>query len=98
MFDPKAYTTRAYYASPAEFTQILLDGANDYAQQLSAMVNAAPHQDLPLIIAVMEISARLLRGHVRNQDYVPFLVAILSENSAATAVLAEIPREKEAEP
>ena len=57
MPDPKAYTTRAALAGPFEFLEILNEGANHYTAAIVDIVNAAPNEDLPLIIATLHIAA-----------------------------------------
>ena len=92
MLDPNAYTTRAYYAGPADYTKILVDGVNHYAGQLMAIINDAPHEDLPLILAMLRIASESLANEVKMPSYVPFLVSLIKEHSSSMGIKARVPK------
>ena len=95
MLDPRPYIERAIKAGPFGFIETLVDGANDYSARISAALSGLPSHDLPLIIACMEIYAKVLRGQLPNPEYVDFLVRIISEKSDAVAFVAHVARPRE---
>lgn len=98
MPDPKAYTTRARLAGPFEFLEILNEGANHYTAAIVDIVNAAPHDDLPLIIATLHIAADALLTQVTTPEYVDFLIDLFKRHVSAMAVSVRVPKRKEGEP
>ena len=95
MPDPKAYTTRAFLAGPFEFLEILNEGVNHYAAAIVDIVNAAPNEDLPLIIATLHITADALRTQVATPEYADFLLDLLKRHVSTTAVSVRVPKRKE---
>lgn len=95
MPDPKAYTTRAALAGPGEFLEILNEGVNHYSAAIVDIVNAAPNEDLPLIIATLHIAADVLRTQVDPPKYADFLLVLLKRHISTTAVSVRVPKRKE---
>lgn len=95
MHDPKAYTTRAALAGPFEFLEILNEGANHYSAAIVDIVNAAPHDDLPLIVATLHIAADALRTQVPTPEYVDFLLDLFKRSVSTTVVSVKVPKRKE---
>lgn len=86
MPDPKAYTTRAFLAGQSDWLEILSEGANHYTEAIVDIVNAAPHDDLPLIIAALHIAADALRTKVATPEYVDFLLDLFKRSVSTTVV------------
>ena len=95
MLDPKAYTTRAALAGPSDWLEILIEGANHYTGAILEIVNAAPHDDLPLIIATLHIAVDALRTQVTTPEYVDFLLDLFKRRVSAMAVSVRVPKRKE---
>lgn len=95
MLDPKAYTTRSALAGPSDWLEILNDGANHYSAAIVDIVNAAPHDDLPLIIATLHIAADALRTQLPVPEYVDFLLDLFKRRVSTTAVSVRVPKRKE---
>lgn len=98
MPDPKAYTTRAALAGLFEFLEILNEGANHYSAAIVDIVNAAPHDDLPLIIAALHLTADSLRTQVTTPEYVDFLLDLFKRSCSTMVVSVRVPKRKEGEP
>ena len=94
MLDPKAYTTRDYYAGPGDYTKILVDGVNHYAEGIMAIVNEAPNEDLPLILATLRIASEALGTKVYVPNYVPFLVSLIKEHSSSLLITSRVPKKE----
>ena len=95
MLDPKAYTTRAFLAGPSDWLEILNEGANHYTGAIVEIVNAAPHEDLPLIIATLHLAADALRTQVATPEYADFLLDLFKRNVSTMAVSVRVPKKKE---
>lgn len=95
MLDSQSYIARAIDSGPRGFSDILVDGANDYAGLISAAVSGTPFCDLPLFIAVMEIYSKLLRSHLPRASYVDLLVSLITAKSDVQAFVAKVPRPRE---
>ena len=95
MPDPKAYTTRAVLAGPFKFMEILNEGANHYTAAIVDIVNAAPHDDLPLIIATLHIAADALRTQLPSPEYVDYLLDLFKRSVSTMAVSVIVPKKKE---
>lgn len=95
MLDPKAYTTRAFLAGQSDWLEILNEGANHYTQAIVDIVNAAPNEDLPLIIATLHIAADALRTQLRVPGYADFLLDLFKRRVSTTAVSVKVPKRKE---
>lgn len=94
MLDPKAYTTRAAFAGPSDWLEILNEGANHYSAAIVDIVNAAPHDDLPLIIATLHIAADALRTQVTTPEYVDFLLDLFKRRVSTTVASVKVPKRK----
>lgn len=90
MPDPKAYMTRAALAGPMQFAHILVEGLNAYTKPINDLVNAAPSEDLPLIIETLERSAKLLRTECPD-DTLSVVSGILDHCIGSRLVSAEVP-------
>ena len=90
-----AYTTRAYRSTPLEYITILTEGFNHYADQLMEIINAAPHEDLPLIIAMLQMISEALAADVKPEGYVPLLVHLLKKSGPTVLVRTPVPKAEE---
>ena len=95
MPDPKAYTTRAALAGPGEFLEILNEGVNHYSAAIVDIVNAAPNEDLPLIIATLHIAADALRTQLRVPGYADFLLDLFKRRVSTTVATVKVHKRKE---
>lgn len=98
MLDPKAYTTRAALAGPSDWLEILNEGVNHYSAAIVDIVNAAPHDDLPLIIATLHIAADALRTQVTTPEYVDFLLDLFKRSVSTMVTTVKVYERKEGEP
>ena len=93
--DSDSYVARAVAAGPRKYSEILVAGANDYSSRITSIVTGSPYRDLPLIVASLEIAAKLLRGQMTNPGFVDTLIRILTTRAEAQAFMAKVPKPKE---
>ncbi len=92
MLDSQAYIARAIAAGPAGFDRILVEGANAYAQSILDLINRSPHDDLPLILATLRVSAKALASDINPPFYVDLLVDSLELFSKQVVIKARVPK------
>lgn len=95
MLDPKAYTTRAFLAGQSDWLEILNEDANHYTEAIVDIVNAAPHDDLPLIIATLHLAADALRTQLPVPGYADFLLDLFKRRVSTTVASVKFPKRKE---
>ena len=99
MREKQSFYRRAVLAGPAGFRKILVEGTNHYIAQAMEIINAAPHEDLPLVIAAMGLLAEDLKkgfdGKGWKPGYVDFLTRIVKESSETTLISVLVPAEED---
>lgn len=95
----QAYTNKAVLAGPAGFWKILVEGTNHYIAQAMEIINAAPREDLPLVIAAMGLLAEDLKQGLDGKDwkpgYVDFLTRIMKDSCETTLITMLVPAEED---
>lgn len=97
MSETQSFNRRAVLAGPAGFRKILVEGTNHYIAQAMEIINAAPHEDLPLVIAALALAAEDLKkgfdGKEWKPGYVDFLTRIVKDSCATTLISVLVPAE-----
>ena len=90
MSEKQSFSMRAALAGPAGFRKALVEGTNHYIAQAMEIINAAPHEDLPLVIAAMGLMAEVLKqgfdGKRWKPGYVDFLARIVKDSCERTLI------------
>lgn len=99
MSEKQSFSRRAVLAGPAGFWKILVEGTNHYIAQAMEIINAAPHEDLPLVIAAMGLLAEDLKKGFDGKDwkpgYVDFLTRIMKDSCETTLITMLVPAEED---
>ena len=99
MKENQSFYRRAVLAGPAGFRKPLVEGANHYTDQAMEIINAAPHEDLPLVIAAMDLLAEELKqgfdGKRWEPGYVDFLTRIVKDSCETTLISVLVPAEED---
>lgn len=99
MSEKQSFNRRAVLAGPAGFRKTLVDGTNHYIAQAMEIINAAPHEDLPLVIAAMGLLAEDLKQGFDGKDwkpgYVDFLTRIVKDSCKTTLISVLVPAEED---
>lgn len=99
MSEKQPFNRRAVLAGPAGFRKILVEGTNHYIAQAMEIINAAPHEDLPLVIAAMGLLAEDLKQGLDGKDwkpgYVDFLTRIVKDSCETTLISVLVPAEED---
>lgn len=96
MSENLSFDRRAVLAGPAGFRKILVEGANHYTAQAMEIINAAPREDVPLVIAAMGLLAETLKqGLDGKSGYVDCLTRIVKDSCEATLISVLVPSEED---
>lgn len=99
MSEKQSFNRRAVLAGPAGFRKALVEGTNHYIAQAMEIINAAPHEDLPLVIAAMGLLAEDLKQGFDGKDwkpgYVDFLTRIVKDSCETTLISVLVPAEED---
>lgn len=97
MSENQSFNRRAVLAGPAGFRKALVEGAIHYIAQAMEIISAAPHEDLPLVIAAMGLLAEDLKKGLDGKDwkagYVDFLTRIVKDSCETTLITVLGPAE-----
>lgn len=98
MSEKQSFNRRAVLDGPAGFRKALVEGTNHYIAQAMEIVNAAPHEDLPLVITAMGLLAEDLKQGFDGKDwkpgYVDFLTRIVKDSCETTLISVLVPAEE----
>lgn len=99
MSEKQSFSMRAVLAGPAGFRKALVEGVNHYVAQAMEIINAAPHEDLPLVIAAMGLLAEALKQGFDGKDwkpgYVDLLTRIVKDSCESTLIRVLVPAEED---
>lgn len=99
MRENQSFNRRAVLAGPAGFRKALVEGTNHYIAQAMEIINAAPHEDLPLVIAAMGLLSEELKHALDGKNwkpgYVDFLTRIVKDSCETTLITVLVPAEED---